>query len=256
MSYKYQKDLKFLDFIEQSSSEESKSSEEEINSNKDETENLDISNLSDISDMSDISNISDLSNISDIGYKTQEELNNINESEEYNIDKIDKIDKIKNMKEGAMNFIYKADINNYVDNNRKNLDNYLDETKYEKKNYQEIYEKNYEKYISLDIPKFDNPNYILTEPEYLESLNELPKWNKVMLYEIEKNNLIEYPFLRIDIKEGVIVVYNTKYRELDNFSIEKYIIYYKQPKLSMRQMMEVLLQNLENGDIIINKKQK
>lgn len=252
MSYKYQKDLKFLDFIEESSSEESKSSEEEINSNKDETENLDISNLSDMSDMSDIS---DLSNISDISYETQEELNNINESDEYSIDKIDKIDKIKNMKEGAMNFIYNADINNYVDHNRKKQDNYLNETKNEK-NYKEIYEKNYEKYISLDIPKFDNPNYILTEPDYLESLNELPKWNKVMLYEIEKNNLIEYPFLKIDIKEGVIVIYNTKYRELDNFSIEKYIIYYKQPKLSMRQMMEVLLQNLENGDIIINKKQK
>jgi len=160
-------------------------------------------------------------------------------------------DKLSNIKNSAINYINDNDIENVVDENdiinRKQKQLYLYD------NIKNTYEENYEDYIKSDFPKFDDPNYILTEPDYLESLNDLPKWNKVMLFKIRNRSLIEYPLLKIDIKNNSIVVYKHSIG-LIYFNIHDYIIYYKRPKLTTRQMMELLLKNIDSGEIIINKK--
>ena len=73
-----------------------------------------------------------------------------------------------------------------------------------------------------------------------------------MLFKIRNRSLIEYPLLKIDIKNNSIVVYKHSIG-LIYFNIQDYIIYYKRPKLTTRQMMELLLKNIDSGEIIINK---
>jgi hypothetical protein len=121
--------------------------------------------------------------------------------------------------------------------------------------------ENYNEEINF-IMKIYNNFEIMTIDE-LEEINTLPLWHKLIilseekLIEIRNNREIissvkPYPFKHIS--NNKIYFYNYKTKFVDGIQINNCIILRKSFKLNKRQIFEILLRDLENGNLKINSK--
>lgn len=163
---------------------------------------------------------------------------------------------------------------NNTNNNNKNLLNQID---FNKNDNSEIMNEKFNLNIfnNLDnlIIDFDTEinfilkvynNFEIMNIEELEEINDLPLWHKLIIINTEqladiKNNkelistLKQYPFK--SALNNKIYYYNYKTKFIDNIEInENYIIFRKRFKLNKRQIFELLLRDLENGNLKINSK--
>jgi hypothetical protein len=163
---------------------------------------------------------------------------------------------------------------NNTNNNNKNLLNQID---FNKNDNNEIMNEKFNLNIfnNLDnlIIYFDTEinfilkvynNFEIMNIEELEEINDLPLWHKLIIINTEqlddiKNNkelistLKQYPFK--SALNNKIYYYNYKTKFIDNIEInENYIIFRKRFKLNKRQIFELLLRDLENGNLKINSK--
>ena len=178
------------------------------------------------------------------------------------IDDIDDIEINSNLTNNKQNYKEKAfqNIKNKLENieidNSGNVINNFDNTEF-KNIYSNLINEN--QTIINDFLKIRS-NFKLLSITELNSLNDLPKWNKI--YILNQDDLLKfqenekyilefkiYPFYQYYQENGIIVYYDYKSKMLINKSINNHIIFYKEIKLSMRQMMELLLKNLENENL-------
>jgi len=179
-----------------------------------------------------------------------------------NIDDIDDLELDINLNNNKQNYKEKAfqNIKNKLENieidNSGNVINNFDINEF-KNIYSTLINEN--QTIIDDFLKIRS-NFKLLIIDELDSLNELPKWNKIYILNQEELlkfqedekyiiELREYPFYEYYQENGIIVYYDYKTKMLTNKSINNHIIFYKEIKLSMRQMMELLLKNLENENL-------
>ena len=179
-----------------------------------------------------------------------------------NIDDIDDLELDINLNNNKQNYKEKAfqNIKNKLENieidNSGNVINNFDINEF-KNIYSTLINEN--KTIIDNFLKI-RTNFKLLIIDELDSLNDLPKWNKIYILNQEELlkfqedekyiiELREYPFYEYYQENGIIVYYDYKTKMLTNKSINNNIIFYKEIKLSMRQMMELLLKNLENENL-------
>ena len=121
---------------------------------------------------------------------------------------------------------------------------------------------NFDREINFILKVYNN--FEIMNIEELEEINDLPLWHKLIIINTEqlddiKNNkelistLKQYPFK--SALNNKIYYYNYKTKFIDNIEInENYIIFRKRFKLNKRQIFELLLRDLENGNLKINSK--
>lgn len=168
-------------------------------------------------------------------------------------------------------------IDEYYNNTNNNNKNLLDQIDFNKNDNSEIMNEKFNLNIfnNLDnlIIDFDTEinfilkvynNFEIMNIEELEEINDLPLWHKLIIINTEqlddiKNNkelistLKQYPFK--SALNNKIYYYNYKTKFIDNIEInENYIIFRKRFKLNKRQIFELLLRDLENGNLKINSK--
>lgn len=148
------------------------------------------------------------------------------------------------------------ELENEIDNN-----NYIDKFDLDFfKNQDYICEK-YSDEIDF-IKKIHNNFEIMTIDE-LEEINELPLWHKLIILSEEKlieirnnkeiiSSIKPYPFKHMS--NNKIYFYNYKTKYVDGIQINNSIILRKSFKLNKRQIFEILLRDLENGNLKINSK--
>ena len=145
--------------------------------------------------------------------------------------------------------------------NEINNNNYIDKFDLDIFKNQDYMCEKYNEEIDF-IKKIHNNFEIMTIDE-LEEINELPLWHKLIILSEEKlieigNNkeiistIKPYPFKHMS--NNKIYFYNYKTKFVDGIQINNSIILRKNFKLNKRQIFEILLRDLENGNLKINSK--
>ena len=162
----------------------------------------------------------------------------------------------------------KLELYNELDNeleneleNEKKSNNYIDKFDLDIFKNQDYMCEKYNEEIDF-IKKIHN-NFEIMSIDELEEINELPLWHKLIILSEEKlieigNNkeiistIKPYPFKHMS--NNKIYFYNYKTKFVDGIQISNSIILRKNFKLNKRQIFEILLRDLENGNLKINSK--
>jgi hypothetical protein len=168
-------------------------------------------------------------------------------------------------------------IDEYYNNTNNNNINLLNQIDFSKVENNKIYDNKFNLNLFKNLDELilnynDEINFILKvynnfeimNIEELEEIEDLPIWHKLIIINTEqleeiKNNkelissLKQYPFK--SVLNNKIYYYNYKTKFIDNIEInENFIIFRKRFKLNKRQIFEILLRDLENGNLKINSK--